>query len=244
MYFVLLSVLALLSACHCEDEKKENHCGLLRQLLESSQVSVEIHKKGFHREVVTTIELGPDVLSWVRVLLLHRWPRGIYLDPYQLATLSDQSDWHILLDSSIDLEVPAHKTSGFVAYVYPTSDGPTPGLLKVAIPIHGRYHEPSFDGKAFTSVDLEPSELLLRTETCKQLNNFEPHTVMNAPCTADNSSMCLWVKLHNQQEQGPAILQFPVGDGSLVTSVCGGTLLITVVCCVALSKYVWEHRII
>lgn len=73
----------------------------------------------------------------------------------------------ILLDSAIDLEVPAHKTEGFVTYVYPTPDGPTPRLLKVTIPIHGRYHEPSLLGEMFTSVDIEPPELLLRTEKCK-----------------------------------------------------------------------------
>ncbi|TKS75057.1 Phosphatidylinositol-glycan biosynthesis class X protein [Collichthys lucidus] len=177
----------------------ENHCGLLKRLLESSRVSVEINKKGFHREAVTTVELSPDVLSGVRVLLVHRWPRGVYLDPYQLASLSDESDWRILLDSAIDLELPAHKTSGFVTYVYPTVDGPTPRLLKVTIPVHGRYHEPSYDGKTFTSVDIEAPELLLRTEKCTQLSIFEPHAVVDTPCTADNSSTCSWVKLQHQQ---------------------------------------------
>ncbi|XP_074492146.1 phosphatidylinositol-glycan biosynthesis class X protein [Sebastes fasciatus] len=247
MYFVLFSALACLSTCHCwieEDEKKnENHCGLLKQWLESSLVSVEIIKKGFHREMVTTVELSPDVLSGVRVLLVHRWPRGIYVDPYQLASLSDHSDWQILLDSAIDLEVPAHKTEGFVSYVYPTPDGPTPRLLKVTLPIHGRYHEPSFDGEMFTSVDIEAPELLLRAEKCMQLNNVEPHTIVDAPCTHDNSSTCPWVKLQLQQDRGPVGVQFPVGDGSLVAPVCGGTLLVTMLCCVALSKHMWKHRI-
>lgn len=74
----------------------------------------------------------------------------------------------ILIDSAIDLEVPAHKTEGFVTYVYPALDGPTP-RLKVTIPIHGRYHKPSYDGLTFTSVEIEHPELLLRTEKCKQL---------------------------------------------------------------------------
>ncbi|KAM9358021.1 phosphatidylinositol-glycan biosynthesis class X protein [Symphorus nematophorus] len=193
-------------------------------------------------EVVTTVEFSLDALNGVRVLLVHRWPRGVYLDPYQLASLSDQSDWQILLDSAIDLEVPAHKTSGFTAYVYPT--GPTPRLLKVTIPIHGRYHEPSFDGKTFTSVNIEPPELLLRTEKCTWLNNLEPHTVVDAPCTPDNSSSCQWVKLQHQQEPVSVGLQFPVGEGSLVMPVCGGTLLVTMICSVLLSKYMWKHRII
>lgn len=247
MYFVLYSLLTFLSTCHClveKDETKENHCGLLKQWLESSLVSVEIIKKGFHREVVTTVELSPDVSRGVRVLLVHTWPRGVYVDPYQLASLSEQSNWQILLDSAIDLELPAHKTAGFVTYVYPTLDGPNPRLLKVTIPIHGRYHEPSFVGETFTSVDIEPPELLLRTEKCTQLNNLGPHTVMDAPCTHDNSSTCQWVKLQPQQERGPVGLQFPVGEGSLVTPVCGGTLLVTMLCCAALSRYIWKHRII
>ncbi|XP_038572391.1 phosphatidylinositol-glycan biosynthesis class X protein [Micropterus salmoides] len=250
MYLVLVSALACLSTCHClikKDEKNENQCGPLKQLLESSLVSVEVSKKGFHREVVTTVELSTDVLSGLRVLLVHRWPRGVYIDPYQLASLNDQNDWQILLDSTIDLEVPAHKTSGFVTYVYPTPDGPprTPRVLKVTIPIHGRYHKPSFDGKMLTSVDIEPPELLLRTEKCTQLNILVPHTVVDAPCTHDNSSTCPWVKLQQQQqEQSPMGFQFPVGDGSLVMPVCSGTLLVTMICCMTLSKYMWKHRII
>lgn len=47
------------------------------------------------REVVTTVELSPDALSGVRVMLVHRWPRGVYLDPYQLTSLSVQSDWQV-----------------------------------------------------------------------------------------------------------------------------------------------------
>ncbi|XP_040897076.1 phosphatidylinositol-glycan biosynthesis class X protein [Toxotes jaculatrix] len=247
MYFKLLSVFTCLAACHCligKDETNENHCGLLKQWLESTSVSVETGKKGFHREVITTVELSPDVLSGVRVLLVYRWPRGVYVDPYQLASLRDQSDWQILLDSAIDLEIPAHKTSGFVTYVYPTPDDPTPRLIKVTIPIHGRYHEPSSVGKTFTSVDIQPPELLLRTEKCMQLSNLQPHTVVDAPCTADNSSTCPWVRIQHQQEHGPMSLQFPVGDGSLVILVCGGTLLITMICCVALSKYMWKYKII
>lgn len=246
MYFVLFSVLACLPTCHCLMETAVKnigkHCGLLQ--LESSLVSVEIIKRGFHREMVTTVELSPDVLSEVRVLLLHRWPRGVYIDPYQLASLSDQSDWQILLDSAIDLEVPAHMTAGFVTYVYPSPDGPTPRLLQVTIPVHGRYHKPSFVGETFTSVDIGHPELLLRTERCMQLNNAEPHTVVDAPCTADNSSMCQWVKVKQQQERGHVSVRFPVGDGSLVAPVCSGTLLVTMLCCVTLSKYMWKHRIV
>lgn len=104
----------------------------------------------------------------------------------------------ILIDSAIDLEVPAHKTSGFVSYVYPSPDGPTPRLLKVTIPIHGRYHEPSSDGELFTSVDIQPPELLLQTEKCKWaifilwscLSLFSETS--NQKCLSYSSLVCGW----------------------------------------------------
>ncbi|XP_072246020.1 phosphatidylinositol-glycan biosynthesis class X protein [Leuresthes tenuis] len=243
MYLALLYVLVFLSTCHCLVKKDENqdHCGLLKQWLEASTVSVELAKRGFHREVITTVELRPDVLGSIRVLLLYRWPSGVYVDPYQLASLSSQRDWQVLLDSSVDLELPAHKTSGFLTYVYPSYIGPTTGLLKVTIPVHGRYHKPSFSGKTFTSVSIEPPELLLRSEKCTQLNRLDRHAVLDAPCTVSNSSTCSWVKIHHQQDLS---VQFPVGDGSAVTPVCGGTLLVTMICCVTLSKHMWKHQIV
>lgn len=84
----------------------------------------------------------------------------------------------ILLDSAIDLEEPAHKTSGFVTYVYPNPEELACRLLQITIPIHGRYHQPSFDGKTFTSVDIKPPELLLWTDRCKW-NIF-----ILSPCTS------------------------------------------------------------
>ncbi|XP_029356460.1 phosphatidylinositol-glycan biosynthesis class X protein [Echeneis naucrates] len=246
MYFVLVAVLTCLATCHCLNrmDEDENHCGQLKQWLESTSVSVsvDISKKGFHRDLITNIDLSPDVPRGIRVLLVYRWPSGVYVDPYQLASLRDQSDWQILLDSSIDLEVPAHKTLGFVTYVYPNHGDPPPRELKVVIPMHGRYHEPSSQ-KTFTSVDMQPPELLLQTEKCMQLNSFEPHAIVDAPCTVHNSSMCPWVKVQFQQEHGPVSFQLPVGDGSLVIPVCSGTLLVTIICCVLLSKYTWKHRI-
>lgn len=240
MYFVALSVLVYLSTCHCLVEN--DNCGFLKWL-DTTSVSVEIIKKGFHRDLVTTVQLQLDGLTHVKVLLIHNWPRGVYIDPYQLASLSDQHNWQILLDSTIDLEAPAHKSSGFVTYLYPIMDGPTSKWQNITIPMHGRYQKPSFGGSGFTSVDIELPQLLLRNEKCTQLNKLEPHTVMDAPCTADNSTTCAWVKIQNQKGHGRVSLQFPVGDGSFATPVCGGTLLVTLICCVALSKYAWKHQI-
>lgn len=245
MYFILFSVFACLSTSRCVDgqDEKLDHCDLLKLGLESSFVSVELSKKGFHREVITTVELRAAELSSLRVLLLHRWPRGVYVDPYQLASLRQQRDWQMLLDSAINLELPAHKTSGFDTFVFPDLVEPTPSRLRVTFPVHGRYHKPSSSrGEPFTSVNVGAPELLLRAEQCEQLSRLQLHDVVDAPCTVSNSSSCQWVKV--QQKVRPIRFQVPVGDGSLVVPVCGGTLLVTMICSVALSKYMWEHRLI
>lgn len=51
----------------------------------------------FPRETVTIVELSPDVVSGARVLLVYRWPSGVYVDPYQLAFLREQRDWQVRL---------------------------------------------------------------------------------------------------------------------------------------------------
>lgn len=246
MYLILFSVFVCLSTCHYVDEKDESqdHCDLLKQWLESSSVSVELRKNGFHREVATTVELKPGAASFVKVLLVHRWPRGVYSDPFQLASLSGQLKWQILQDSSIDLEAPAHKTSGFVIYVYPSWDALHSTLLEVTVPIHGRYHEPSFVGEAFTTVGIEAPELLLRTDDCADVKSIMPHAVVDAPCTVDNSSSCQWIQIQHKQELGPKSFPIPIGDGRLEAPICGTTLLVTMICCMALSKHMWKHRII
>ncbi|XP_049581543.1 phosphatidylinositol-glycan biosynthesis class X protein [Syngnathus scovelli] len=238
------SFLTILLTCRHLTVKAENSCAALKQLLQSTTVSLEIKNKGFHREAETTIELQPGgAFEDVRVLLLHAWPSGVYVDPYQLALLGDAVNWQILVDSAIDLEMPAHKTLGFVTYVYPAFSEQTPSVLKVSIPIHGRYHQPSFTGETFSSVVIELPKLLLRMEKCS-LADLEPHTATEAPCNADNTSMCLWFQVQHQQSPRDKTLHLPVGDGSLVTPVCGLTLAVTMICCLALSKYTWKYRIV
>ncbi|KAG7228820.1 hypothetical protein INR49_008598 [Caranx melampygus] len=116
------------------------------------------------------------IIQFVQVFIGVHVERGQTVLQAETLHVITQDD--ILIDSAIDLEVPAHKTSGFVTYVYPSPADPTLRFLKVTIPIHGRYHEPSSVGEPFTSVDIQPPELLVQTDKCMQLNNLEPHTVV------------------------------------------------------------------
>lgn len=68
--------------------------------------------------MVTTVELSPDALSGVRVMLVHRWPRGVYLDPYQLTSLSDQSDWQVGMSLYLEINITNHIHVHYVLIIY------------------------------------------------------------------------------------------------------------------------------
>ena len=78
---------------------------------------------------------------------------------------------------------------GFVASVYPSLVEQNPTLVEAVIPIHGRYHEPSYDGEQFVLVHLELPELLLRTDTCELLQECALVTLQRTLCTVATSCL-------------------------------------------------------
>lgn len=241
MHFIVFISLgfSLMFFCCAETERSFN-CNFTRKWLESIITSVELNKRGFHRELVTTFEFKPGFPDVLKLLLVHKLPNGVYIDPYQIASLKN-SDLKVLLDSSIDLEAPAHKFVGFTAFVY-TSLGRGNLKISISIPLHGRYHKPSLEGKMIELVNIEHPRLLLRTDTCAQPRNFQPTVVL--PCTSDNSSLCQWCENHFNEELSRLHFEIPLGDESMMTAVCAGTFVVTLVCCALLSRNIWEHKIL
>ncbi|XP_046906054.1 phosphatidylinositol-glycan biosynthesis class X protein isoform X4 [Hypomesus transpacificus] len=94
MYPVLLFCVYLLFF-YGSTKSDENNCGLSSQVLKHAFVSMNIKKSGFHR-----------------------FPSGLYIDPYQLAPPKEDLDLQVLLNSAIDVETPAHMSAGFTALVY------------------------------------------------------------------------------------------------------------------------------
>uniref|UniRef100_A0A8C6TPY3 Phosphatidylinositol-glycan biosynthesis class X protein n=1 Tax=Neogobius melanostomus TaxID=47308 RepID=A0A8C6TPY3_9GOBI len=242
VYLLLFSTFAYLLESHStNNDDASNDCRFLEHV--NSDVSLTLLKTGFHRELVTTVQFNTHGFLG-KLLLVYSWPKDIYVDPYQLVSLGEQRNWEMLLDSTIDLEMPAHKSSGFHTYLYPHLEELTAEQINLTVPIHGRYQKPSFNGNAFESVIIHPPDLLLRpVKNCIQPQKLESYTMVDAPCTANNSSTCQWIKVNHQKLPGPVTLQFPVGDVSLVIPVSGGTLLVTIICCVVLSISAWRRQI-
>ncbi|KAG7487426.1 hypothetical protein MATL_G00023240 [Megalops atlanticus] len=237
LFHALISAVGISGAAHAE----KDNCGFAEKWLDSVTVSRDLLKRGFHRELKTTVQYGHPSPDGLRALLVQNLPRGVYMDPYQLASLHQDTGLQVLLDAEVDLEAPAYVSHGFSSFVYPTRDPGSPRRLQAAVPIHGRYHRPSGSGQGWERVEIEPPRLLLRREGCQQLLPTPPHVLVDAPCTFHNLSICRWLEIQLPQGEMGVSLELPVGDQSLVVPVCAGTLLVTLLCCALIAVTVWRH---
>ncbi|XP_052446216.1 phosphatidylinositol-glycan biosynthesis class X protein isoform X1 [Carassius gibelio] len=209
-------------------DSKEADC-FPPEWLKSVSLSVKISKAGFHRDLQYTVEWS-DTDHDVQALLLQKMPSGVYLDEYQLETLRRDTGLEVLLDSKVDLEAPEYLSSGFTALVFLS------GAREAVVPVHGRYHRPS-DSSERVRVDLERPRLLLRSDQCPGVRGV----VVDAPCTVSNHSICSWMEILDLEGDAGLSLELPVGDSSMIFSVCVVTVLTTVLSCVYLLRNIWRH---
>ncbi|XP_058616731.1 phosphatidylinositol-glycan biosynthesis class X protein isoform X1 [Onychostoma macrolepis] len=202
--------------------------------LKSVSMSVKISKAGFHRDLQYRVQWSKTDHD-VQVLLVQKLPSGVYMDEYQLETLRRDTGLEVLLDSKVDLEAPEYLSSGFTALVFLS------GKHEAVVPVHGRYHRPS-DSSKRVKVDIESPRLLLRSDQCTEtLSPGLRRVVVDAPCTFSNHSICSWMEILDLEDNAGVSLEIPVGDSSMIITVCVGTVLTTVLSCVYLLRNIWKH---
>ncbi|XP_051766401.1 phosphatidylinositol-glycan biosynthesis class X protein isoform X2 [Ctenopharyngodon idella] len=212
---------------------QEDNC-FPSEFLESLSMSVKITKAGFHRDLQYSVQWG-KVDHDVKALLVQKLPSGVYMDEYQLETLKQDTGLEVLLDSKVDLEAPEYLSSGFTALVFLS------GKHKATVPVHGRYHRPSNSSQKWVKVDIESPRLLLRSDQCETLRAGVHHVVTDAPCTVRNHSICSWLEILDLKDTGAVSLEIPVGDSSMILSVCVGTVLTAALSCIYLLRSIWKH---
>ncbi|XP_056095006.1 phosphatidylinositol-glycan biosynthesis class X protein [Rhinichthys klamathensis goyatoka] len=237
-FYLLATVLYLI---HNGKSQEADHC-FPSEFLESLSMSMKITKAGFHRDLLYTVEWG-EVDHDVKALLVQKLPSGVYMDEYQLETLRHDTGLEVLLDSKVDLEAPEYLSTGFTALVFLS------GKHEATVPVHGRYHRPSDSGQERVTVELESPRLLVRSDQCDTLRAVSPpHEATEAPCAVSNHSVCSWLEIRRlqnsnnlRQDTGSVSLEIPVGDSSMILSVCVGTVLTTALSCVFLLRSIWTH---
>ncbi|KAK7126369.1 hypothetical protein R3I94_017752 [Phoxinus phoxinus] len=225
-FYLLATVLYLI---HNGNSQEADHC-FPSEFLESLSMSMKITKAGFHRDLLYSVEWG-KVDHDVKALLVQKLPSGVYMDEYQLETLKHDTGLEVLLDSKVDLEAPEYLSSGFTALVFLS------GTHEATVPVHGRYHRASNSSQKWVRVDIASPRLFLRSDECA-LHHQEATA---APCTARNHSICSWLEIPRLEDTGPVSLEIPVGDSSMLVSVCVGTVLTAALSCVFLLRSIWTH---
>ncbi|XP_056354331.1 phosphatidylinositol-glycan biosynthesis class X protein isoform X2 [Oenanthe melanoleuca] len=125
-------------------------------------VTQELLKEGFHRDLLVKVELGEDA-GGCAVAAQMRLPPGIYVDPYELATLQQHNLTKVVLSpDAIDVEAPEYVARDLVLLVFLERDARCPRCFRAALPVHARYHRPA-EGTGKALVVLESPEV-----TCLQ----------------------------------------------------------------------------
>ncbi|NWX32276.1 PIGX protein, partial [Notiomystis cincta] len=194
-----------------------------------STVTQELLKEGFHRELLVKVELEEAAGGCAVAARVHL-PPGIYVDPYELATLQQHNlTKAVLFPDAVDLEAPEYLARDLLVLLFLEADARCSRCFRAAVPVHLRYHGPA-EGAGEASVVLKSPEVLLccchghLSAEC-----WEPAEV-DTPCSSDSTAPCQWHSRKHRPEYEESMLRVPVGLREHSSLVCALTLLTTGLC--------------
>ncbi|NXG63203.1 PIGX protein, partial [Hemiprocne comata] len=191
-------------------------------------VTQELLKEGFHRDLLVKVELG--VTGGCAVAARTRLPPGIYVDPYELASLQQHNlTKAVLIPDVVDVESPEYLATDLLLVLYLEPDPWCSGCFRAALPVHGRYHRPAEEPEEASVVLKSPEVLLCCCDNRLSMECWEPAEV-EAPCPGRPLSPCQWYSIRHKPTSKESILQVPVGLRQHSSLVCVLTLLATVLC--------------
>ncbi|NXX39432.1 PIGX protein, partial [Tricholaema leucomelas] len=195
-------------------------------------ITQELLKEGFHRDLLLKVELGvvgKDTGGCTVAARTHL-PPGMYVDPYELASLQQQNlTKAVLLPDVIDVEAPEYLATDLLVLLYMEPDPGCSGCFRAALPVHGRYHRPAEDSEKALVVLKSPEVLVCCCDSGLSAECWKPAEV-EAPCSGKTSGPCQWYSITHKPVYEESVLQVPVGLRQHSSLVCVVTLLVTVLC--------------
>ncbi|XP_074447818.1 GPI alpha-1,4-mannosyltransferase I, stabilizing subunit isoform X2 [Larus michahellis] len=189
-------------------------CGLhVQAACQDATVMQELLKEGFHRDLLVRVELGAvgEHAGGCTVAARTRLPPGIYVDPYELASLQQHNlTKAVLIPDVIDVEAPEYLATNLLVLLYMEPDPGCSRCFRAALPVHGRYHRPAEENR-LSAECWKPAEV-------------------EAPCSGKNVGPCQWYSITHKLAYEESTLQVPVGLRQHSSLVCVVTLLATVLC--------------
>ncbi|XP_074648542.1 uncharacterized protein LOC141904006 isoform X2 [Tubulanus polymorphus] len=195
-----------------------------------------IEEYGFHRNLVTEIKLPikkklSSAGDRCHVALHEVIPNSVYIDVYQIQQLEEFSGPQILPDMDIDIEKPDYKSPPHKVYVFSKLQLNNSDFwwTRIVLPIHLRYHQAGSGHSATIAID--KPHILVR---CKGFESSHISTQREAPCYANNASLCRWNLIHYSTDIESLIVTVPIGNTGDLPVVLSATIFVTVSCCLLL----------
>uniref|UniRef100_UPI00398ECA20 bcl-2-related ovarian killer protein-like isoform X2 n=1 Tax=Pristiophorus japonicus TaxID=55135 RepID=UPI00398ECA20 len=165
---------------------------------QSVSLNRRIVKNGFHREIVMDVKLGEGARPDCSVVIKEQLPQGLYVDPYELASLRERNRGKIFVQNAIDIEVPEYLATMHTIIVYLEPDPRHTGHFTGTVPVHIRYHRPTDTEETNALVTLAHPHLMIHCQRNNPLLASWKLGVIEAPCSVSNSSTCSWVNINYQ----------------------------------------------
>nr|XP_058152431.1 phosphatidylinositol-glycan biosynthesis class X protein [Dasypus novemcinctus] len=203
----------------------------------------EVLKDGFHRDLLIKVKFGESIedLQTCRLLIKLYIPTGLFVDPYELASLRERNITEAMMVSeNFNIEAPNYLSKESEVLIYARQDSQCIDCFQAFLPVHYRYHQPySKDGETFIVVN-NPDLLMYCDQEFPVLKCWAQSEVA-APCALKNKDICQWNNMKYKSVYKNVTLQVPVGLTVHTFLVCSVTLLITVLCSTLILVAVFKY---
>ncbi|XP_072895098.1 phosphatidylinositol-glycan biosynthesis class X protein [Hemitrygon akajei] len=234
-------VFLLLSGCVCAGVAQDGDPLYSEPWLQSVSLNRSIVKNGFHRELLIDVKLNEGAHHDCCIMIKEHLPQGLYVDPYELASLREHSNTKVFVQKEIDIEAPAYLSPVHTVIIYLNPDPSNPGHFVGTVPVHIRYHRPTATEETNTLVILTHPHLMIHCQRDNPVQIRWNLSVSEDRCSVSNPSAYQWVNITYQNVVEILTLEVPVGQKKHALVVTAATLLSTVLCCSLLLRVVWMH---
>ncbi|XP_051046690.1 phosphatidylinositol-glycan biosynthesis class X protein, partial [Phodopus roborovskii] len=203
----------------------------------------EFLKDGFHRDLLIKVKFGESIedLETCRLLIRHHIPAGLFVDPYELASLREKNITEaVMVSESFNIEAPDYLSKESEVLIYARQDAQCIDCFQAFLPVHYRYHRPHRkDGDTLIVVN-NPDLLMYCDQEFPVLKCWAQSEVA-APCALKSEAICRWNSMQYKSILKNLTLQVPVGLTIHTSLVCSVTLLITILCSTLILVAVFKY---
>ncbi|XP_071470992.1 phosphatidylinositol-glycan biosynthesis class X protein [Marmota flaviventris] len=194
-------------------------------------------------DLLIKVKFGESIedLQTCRLLIKHYIPTGLFVDPYELASLRERNITEaVMISENFNIEAPNYLSKESEILIYARQDAQCIDCFQAFLPVHYRYHRPhSKDEETFVIVN-NPDLLMYCDQEFPILRCWAQSQVA-APCALKSKDICQWNNMKYKSIYKNVTLQVPVGLTIHTSLVCSVTLLITILCSTLILVAVFKY---